>query len=554
MDRLDYVSMMSQEIAFSSLVEKVLNNPIAENNIQIRVLVNEITRILNHILSITTHILDVGALTPFLWLFEERKILLEFYEKFSGARMHAAYVLPCMRRHDMNKTLVEDFYHFCTKFGSRTQELELLLQQNSVLRDRLVNIGNISFNASCIWNLTGPLVRGVGLPRDLRTTIPWDRYQNWSLPIPTSKISDCITRIRMHVDELIQALAIMRRSTFFNIETSVTKKESSKTRIFENVNEEIFNPVYRSSVNHSTTSYKEKSSEDTKSTESEKKPVEEQKNNSVFEPQFAVLKTCLKIITPFIIFLLIGELPENADCGDHPKGIVFKGQNRVGLKSFRKGGLKKWPTDSEWERDDRVQTYESIRSYLTCSWAGAREFREIYLAARFGDLGKKITEPSDKPEISAELGRWVSYFQAFGACLVLDKALDERNLSTKSSDLKNVHMHVGVSLDDARGPALNFGFSIGDAPGGTTSPEDFSSVTFDSNIIEYCKKYNEEKEAARAAEEVARLAAEQEALFWDILSHYGWTFWVCTTLIIGIFIVRFLKKESSTFTDWDETI
>lgn len=143
-DRLDYVSMMSQEYGFSLAVEKLLNVRVPLRAQYIRVLFSELTRLLNHILALTTHALDVGALTPFLWGFEEREKLMEFYERVSGARMHANYIRPGGVRFDLPIGLLEDIYHFSVQFQDRVNEYEEMLTQNRIWRQRLVNVGIVS--------------------------------------------------------------------------------------------------------------------------------------------------------------------------------------------------------------------------------------------------------------------------------------------------------------------------------------------------------------------------------------------------------------------------
>jgi len=212
MDRLDYVSMMAQEIAFSTLVEKILNISMPERLLQVRTLLAEITRIMNHLLSITTHILDVGALTPFLWLFEEREILLGFYEKLSGARMHAAYILPGSLRKDIDTKILNEIYLFVNRFRHRINELEFLLQKNSIIRQRLANIGVISLLQARIWAFSGVMIRGSGLPLDLRLIKPWDWYQDSMGKIPVGFQNDSFTRLLLRLSELVKSSEIIVRS------------------------------------------------------------------------------------------------------------------------------------------------------------------------------------------------------------------------------------------------------------------------------------------------------------------------------------------------------
>jgi NADH dehydrogenase (ubiquinone) Fe-S protein 2 len=154
-DRLDYVSMMAQEHAYSLAVEKLLKCDVPLRAQYIRVIFSEITRILNHLLAITCHALDVGALTPFLWAFEEREKLMEFYERVSGARMHAAYIRPGGVSQDLPIGLCDDIYKFASQFGKRIDEIEELLTNNRIWKQRLVDVGIISAIDAQAWGFTG---------------------------------------------------------------------------------------------------------------------------------------------------------------------------------------------------------------------------------------------------------------------------------------------------------------------------------------------------------------------------------------------------------------
>ena len=176
MDRLDYVSMMAQEYAYTLSVERLLNLSVPLRAQYIRVLFSEITRLLNHLLALTCHAMDVGALTPMLWGFEEREKLMEFYERVSGARMHAAYVRPGGVASDIPLGLCEDIYKFAIQFSSRIDELEELLTENRIWKQRLVDVGVISLEQALDWGLTGPLLRSTGCAWDLRKTQPYDVY------------------------------------------------------------------------------------------------------------------------------------------------------------------------------------------------------------------------------------------------------------------------------------------------------------------------------------------------------------------------------------------
>jgi NADH dehydrogenase (ubiquinone) Fe-S protein 2 len=175
-DRLDYVSMMCQEHTYSLAVEKLLNIEVPLRSQYIRVIFAELTRILNHLLSITTHALDVGALTPFLWGFEEREKIMEFYERVSGARMHAAYIRPGGISQDIPNGLLNDIYTFCKQFIFRINEIDELLTNNRIWKQRLVDIGVVTKKQIIPWAFSGVMLRASGFAWDLRMTLPYDVY------------------------------------------------------------------------------------------------------------------------------------------------------------------------------------------------------------------------------------------------------------------------------------------------------------------------------------------------------------------------------------------
>ena len=208
-DRLDYVSMMVNEHAYSLAVEKLLNCEVPIRAQYIRVLFSEITRILNHLLAICCHAMDVGALTPILWGFEEREKLMEFYERVSGARMHAAYIRPGGVAVDLPIGLCDDIFRFTEQFGSRIDELEELLTENRIWKQRLVDVGVISSEQALDWGLTGPLLRSTGLSWDLRKSQPYDIYNKLSFFIPIGKRGDCYDRYCIRIEEMRQSLIII---------------------------------------------------------------------------------------------------------------------------------------------------------------------------------------------------------------------------------------------------------------------------------------------------------------------------------------------------------
>lgn len=208
-DRLDYVSMICQEHGYSLAVEKLLGCVPPIRAQYIRVLFAEITRILNHLLALTTHALDVGALTPFLWGFEEREKCMEFYERVSGARMHAAYVRPGGVAQDMPLGLTEDIFKFAQQFSSRIDEIEELLTNNRIWKQRLVNVGVVNATAALDWGFSGVMLRGSGLHWDLRKTQPYDVYNALDFQIPVGSCGDCYDRYLIRVEEMRQSIRII---------------------------------------------------------------------------------------------------------------------------------------------------------------------------------------------------------------------------------------------------------------------------------------------------------------------------------------------------------
>src|ERR1700758_2101835 len=176
-DRLDYVSPMCEEHAFALAVEKLLGITAPDRAQYIRVLFAEITRVLNHLLNVTTFALDVGAITPLLWGFEEREKLMEFYERVSGARLHSAYFRPGGVQQDMPAGMADDIYGFIEQFGARIDDLEHLLTENRIFKQRTVDIGIVSAAEALDWGFSGPMLRGSGIPWDLRKAQPYDSYE-----------------------------------------------------------------------------------------------------------------------------------------------------------------------------------------------------------------------------------------------------------------------------------------------------------------------------------------------------------------------------------------
>ncbi len=210
-DRLDYVAPMCQEHAFALATEKLLGVEVPERGQYIRVLFSEISRILNHILNISTFALDVGAMTPFLWGFEEREILMEFYERVSGARLHAAYFRPGGVHQDMPDGLAEDIGRFCERFPRVIDDIERLLTKNRIFKQRCVDIGRISADDAEDWGLSGPMLRASGLAWDLRKAQPYDVYDRMDFDIPVGKNGDCYDRYLVRIEEMRQCLRIIQQ-------------------------------------------------------------------------------------------------------------------------------------------------------------------------------------------------------------------------------------------------------------------------------------------------------------------------------------------------------
>jgi len=210
-DRLDYVSMMAQEHCFSLAVEKLLGIEVPERAKYIRVLFDEITRILNHCLQIAANGLDVGAMTPFLWLFEQREFLMEFYERVSGARLHAAYVRPGGVHQDMPAGIEDDIIAWADGFPKVIDDVEGLLTENRIWKQRNVDIGVITTEQALDWGFSGPVLRSTGAAWDLRKAEPYAVYDRMEFDIPVGKNGDCYDRYLVRLEEMRQSLRIIRQ-------------------------------------------------------------------------------------------------------------------------------------------------------------------------------------------------------------------------------------------------------------------------------------------------------------------------------------------------------
>ncbi len=210
-DRLDYVSPMCQEHAYSLAIEKLLEINVPPRGQFIRVMFSEITRILNHILNLTTFALDVGAMTPFLWLFEEREVMMEFYERVSGSRLHSAYFRPGGVHRDLPDGLVEDIASFCERFPKKIDDLEKLLETNRIFRQRSVDIGKINKEEAVNKGFSGPCLRASGVEWDLRRNQPYDCYSELDFKIPIGTNGDCFERFLVRVEEMRQSIVIIKQ-------------------------------------------------------------------------------------------------------------------------------------------------------------------------------------------------------------------------------------------------------------------------------------------------------------------------------------------------------
>ena len=210
-DRLDYVAPMNQEHAFCLAAEKLLKIDIPRRGQIIRVLYSEIGRLLSHLLNITTQAMDVGALTPPLWGFEEREKLMIFYERASGSRMHAAYFRIGGVHQDLPEDLVKDIYDFCDPFLKVCDDIETLLTDNRIFKQRNVDIGVVSLEDALAWGFSGVMVRGSGAAWDLRKSQPYEIYDELNFDIPVGKNGDCYDRYLIRMEEMRQSTSIMKQ-------------------------------------------------------------------------------------------------------------------------------------------------------------------------------------------------------------------------------------------------------------------------------------------------------------------------------------------------------
>ena len=211
-DRLDYVAPMNQEHAFALAVEKLLQINVPIRGQYIRVMFCEIGRILSHLLNITTQALDVGALTPSLWGFEERETLMTFYERVSGSRLHANYFRPGGVHRDLPMGLTDDILLFCNSFPKIIDDLESLLTDNRIFKQRNVDIGVVTKQEALDYSFSGVMLRGSGVPWDLRKSQPYECYKDFNFKIPIGKNGDCYDRYLCRIEEMRESTKIIKES------------------------------------------------------------------------------------------------------------------------------------------------------------------------------------------------------------------------------------------------------------------------------------------------------------------------------------------------------
>ena len=208
-DRLDYVSMMAQEHTFSLAIEKLLNLQVPLRSQYIRVIFCEITRILNHLLAVGCHALDVGAMTPMFWAFEEREKLMEFYERVSGARLHANYIRPGGVNFDLPLGFLDDLYIYLQRLSIQLNEIDEMLTNNRIWKQRLVDIGVVTSIEAIELGFSGVMLRGSGIAWDLRKNIPYEIYDKLNFEVPIGTNGDCYDRYCLRMEEMRQSISII---------------------------------------------------------------------------------------------------------------------------------------------------------------------------------------------------------------------------------------------------------------------------------------------------------------------------------------------------------
>ena len=208
-DRLDYVAPMNQEHAFALAIEKLLDVKVPERGQYIRVLYSEIGRLLSHLLNVTTAAMDVGAMTPITWGFDEREKLLDFYEEVSGSRFHAAYFRAGGVHQDLPDGHLEKISKFCETFPKALDDIENLLTENRIFKQRNVDIGKISKEDAIDYGFSGFVLRACGVPWDLRRSQPYDAYEQMEFKIPVGSNGDCYDRYLCQINEMRESVKIM---------------------------------------------------------------------------------------------------------------------------------------------------------------------------------------------------------------------------------------------------------------------------------------------------------------------------------------------------------
>jgi NADH dehydrogenase (ubiquinone) Fe-S protein 2 len=221
---------MCQEHSYTLAIEKLLNTQIPLRAQYIRTLFSELTRIMNHLLAVSTHALDVGAMTPMLWVFEEREKLFEFYERVSGARMHAAYFRPGGVSQDLPLGLLDDINTFSHNLTPRLDEMEEFLTENRIWKQRLVDIGVVNVSDALDYGFSGVLLRGSGVPWDLRKTQPYEVYDRMDFDIPVGTNGDCYDRYLIRVNEMRQSIRIINQC-LSNMPQGAIKVDNNKISI-----------------------------------------------------------------------------------------------------------------------------------------------------------------------------------------------------------------------------------------------------------------------------------------------------------------------------------
>jgi NADH-quinone oxidoreductase subunit D len=211
-DRLDYCSPMCMEHSWCLAIEKLVGVEVPRRGQLIRVLMAELTRIKSHLLNVTTFAMDVGALTPPLWGFEEREKLMVFYERASGARMHAAYFRPGGVHQDLPNELIDDIYAWCEHFPTVVKDLDDLLSGNRIFKQRNVDIGVVTAQEAWALGFSGVMVRGSAVAWDLRKSQPYELYNEFDFDIPIGKHGDCYDRFLVRMEEMLQSVRIMKQA------------------------------------------------------------------------------------------------------------------------------------------------------------------------------------------------------------------------------------------------------------------------------------------------------------------------------------------------------